>query len=72
MTLDLTDEETAALLKELDGIIASDRYFLSPRIQTLKAIRRKIRPESAREPLPPLKRYEPPRATAVRRRRSGR
>jgi hypothetical protein len=69
MTLDLTDEETAALLKELD---ASDRYFLSPRIQTLKAIRSKIRPESAREPLPPLKRYEPPRATAARRRRSGR
>jgi hypothetical protein len=49
MNIDLTDEETAALLRELDGIIASDRYFLSPRVQTLKAIRNKIRPE------PPLK-----------------
>ena len=42
MTIDLTDEETATLLKELDNIIASDRYFLSPRIRTLQAIRAKI------------------------------
>jgi hypothetical protein len=41
MNLDLTDEEAAALLRELDTIIASDRYFLSPRITTLKAIRSK-------------------------------
>jgi hypothetical protein len=27
MNLDLTDEETAALLRELDGIIDGDRYF---------------------------------------------
>jgi hypothetical protein len=26
--LDLTDEEAAALLRELDGIIDADRYFL--------------------------------------------
>jgi hypothetical protein len=32
MNLDLTDKETAALLRELDG-----RYFLSQRIKTLKA-----------------------------------
>ena len=51
MTPDLTEEETALLLRELDGIIASDRYFLSPRVQTLKAIRNKIRPERARERL---------------------
>jgi hypothetical protein len=62
MHLDLSDEETAALLWELDGIIASDRYFLSPRITTLKAIRNKIRPEPIRDPLPPRKHYEPPRA----------
>jgi len=43
MTLDLTEEETTALLRELDSIIASDRYFLSPRITTLNAIRTKIR-----------------------------
>ena len=28
MNLDLTDEETAALLRELDGLINGDRYFL--------------------------------------------
>jgi hypothetical protein len=58
MNLDLTDEETAALLKELDDIIQNDRFFLSPRIQTLKAIRAKIRPEPVREPSPPLKHYD--------------
>jgi hypothetical protein len=73
MHLDLTDEETAALLRELNGLIDGDRYFLSPRIKILKAIRAKLRPEPPREPLPPLpKRYEPPRATARQWRRSGR
>jgi len=73
MHVDLTDEETAALLKELDGLIDSDRYFLSPCIKTLKAIRAKIRPEPVREPLPPpQKRYAPPRATARQRRGQGR
>jgi hypothetical protein len=61
MNNDLTDQETAALLRELDGIIASDRYFLSQRVQMLKAIRNKIRPEPPRKALPPLKHYEPPR-----------
>jgi hypothetical protein len=72
MNIDLTDEETAALLRELNGIVANDRYFLSPRVQTLKAIRNKIRPEPVREPLPPPKVYAPPRATLARRRRTGR
>ena len=40
-------------LKELNGIIDGDRYFLSDRIRTLKAIRSKIRPEPAPTPLPP-------------------
>ena len=53
MNLDLTDEETAALLRELGGLIDGDRYFLSQRIKTLNAIRAKIRPETVREPLPP-------------------
>ena len=70
MHLDLTDEETAALLRELDALIDSDRYFLSLRIKTLRAIRAKIRPEPLREPLPPPpKQYAPPRATAKQRRR---
>jgi hypothetical protein len=73
MNLDLTDEETAAQLRELDGLIDGDRYFMSQRIRTLKAIRAKIRPEPAREPLPPTpKQYAPPRATAAQRRRAGR
>jgi len=67
MLIDLTEEERAALLRELDGIIAMDRYFLSPRITTLKAIRSKIRPEPVREP-PPQRHYEPPRVRARRRR----
>jgi hypothetical protein len=72
MQLDLTDEETAALTRLLANIIDADRYPLSPRIQTLKGILAKIRPEPVREPLPPRKHYEPPRATPARRRRAGR
>jgi hypothetical protein len=73
MNLDLTDHEAALLLKELNGLIDGDGYFLSDRIRTLKAIRAKIRPEPAREPLPPPpKPYAPPRASAAKRRRGGR
>jgi hypothetical protein len=69
MTLDLTDDEAALLLRELTGIIDGDRYFLSDRIKTLKAIRAKIRPEPVREPLPPPpKQYVPPRASTASRR----
>ena len=71
MVLDLTDEETTALARLLSDAIGGDRYPLSPRIQTLKAIRAKIRPKPAREPLPAPKRYAPARATASRRRSSG-
>ena len=73
MDLELSDEQAAALLKELNDIIDGDRYFMSQRIRTLKAIRAKIRPEAVREPLPtPPKQYAPPRASAAKRRRSGR
>jgi hypothetical protein len=69
MKLDLTEEEAAALLRELDEIIESDRYFLSPRIQTLRAIRAKLRPEPARPAASPEPRvYEPPRRGRYRRR----
>jgi hypothetical protein len=72
MTLDLSDHEAALLLKELNGLIDGDRYFLSDRIKTLKAIRAKIRPEPVREPLPPPpKRYAPPWASAAKRRGGG-
>jgi hypothetical protein len=33
MNLDLSPEETAALLRELDHIIDGDRYPFSPRMQ---------------------------------------
>jgi hypothetical protein len=68
MQLELSDDETAALTGLLTNTIGADRYPLSPRIQTLKAILGKIRPEPVREPLPPLKVYAPPRASAKRRR----
>jgi hypothetical protein len=71
MTFDLTDEETAALVRLLSDTIENDRYPLSPRVQLLKAILAKIRPEPAREPLPPPKVYAPPRAVRAGRRRRG-
>ena len=67
--LELSDEEEAALIKELDNIVERDRYPFSPRVRTLRAILAKLRPEPVREALPPPKVYAPPRATAGRRRR---
>lgn len=69
MNLDRSDEENTALIRELDRIIEDDRFPMSPRIMTLKAIRTKLRPEPIREPLPPTKHYEPPRLIRGRRRR---
>jgi hypothetical protein len=40
MHLDLTDEETAALVQELHDIVESDRYPFSPRIRTRRAATR--------------------------------
>jgi hypothetical protein len=60
----LTDEEAAALIKELADISGNDRYPFSSRIQTLRAILAKLRPEPAREPRPSPKVY----ASARRRR----
>ena len=66
--LNFTDDETAALERLLSDAIDRDRYLLSPRIKMLKGILAKIRPEPKREPLPPLKHCEPPRAGRYRRR----
>jgi hypothetical protein len=52
--------------KEFREIVQNDRYFLSPRIQTLKVILNKIRPEPPREPAPPMRHYEPPRGGRYR------
>lgn len=70
MPFDLTDEETEALARLLRRTIDDDRYPLSSRIQLLRGILAKIRPGSAREPLPPPKVYAPPRAATRRHRRS--
>jgi hypothetical protein len=51
MQLGLSDEESAALSREL-RIIDNDRYPFSPCIRTLQEIRDKIRPEPKPEPLP--------------------
>jgi hypothetical protein len=69
MQLDLTDEQTAALLRELNQIIEYDRYPLSPRILILKEIRAMIRPDPAREPSPAQQRYDPPKKGRYSRRR---
>ena len=50
MVLDLTDEQAALLLAELDRLIDGDRYFLSPRIQILRAIREQLKPYPAVQP----------------------
>jgi len=52
MNLDLTDEETAALIRELADTTGNDRFPLSPRIRALSGILAKLRPEPAREPAP--------------------
>src|SRR6516165_11467472 len=59
--LDLEDEEPTALIALLTRTIDGDRYQLSPRVRTLKAILTKLRPEPVREPLPPPRCYSPPR-----------
>ena len=68
MLLDLSDEQAAALERELTAIIDGDRYFLSPRVQMLREILNLIRAEPKREPLPEPKHYEPPRGGRYRRR----
>ena len=42
MQLDLTNEEAAALLNLLTGIIEGDRYPMSRRMTTLRRIRAKL------------------------------
>ena len=69
MNLDLSDDEAAALTQGLHDIIESDRYPFSPRIRTLRAILAQLRPEPAREPLPPPKVYAPPSKGRYQRRR---
>jgi hypothetical protein len=68
MVLDLTDDETAALVRLLKRTIDNDRYPLSPRLAPLKAILAKREPPKPGEPQPPPRTYAPPRAAARQRR----
>jgi|HubBroStandDraft_6_1064221.scaffolds.fasta_scaffold3924678_1 hypothetical protein len=54
--------------KSFTHVVENDRFPLSPRVQTLKGILGKLRPEPVRETLPPPNAYAPRRATAARRR----
>jgi hypothetical protein len=65
--LDLSEDEAAALIALLTRTIDGDRYPLAPRVRTLKDILAKLRPEPAREPLPPPNADAPPRASAAQR-----
>jgi hypothetical protein len=70
MNLELTHEQTEALIRELSQIIDGDRYPLSPRIVAWKEILGMMRPEPARPaPPPPRRHYEPPSVGRYRRRR---
>jgi hypothetical protein len=61
MHLELTDEQTEALIRELSQLIDGDRYPLSPGIRVLKEILGMMRPEPERPaPLPPRRHYELP------------
>jgi hypothetical protein len=56
MPPDLTDDDKAILAEMLRETIERDRYPLSPRIKSLKAILAKLAPpKPATEPLPPPK-----------------
>jgi hypothetical protein len=70
MQLDLTEEEGAALLRELNNLIENDRYPLSPRIRLLRAIRAKL-PGAPQEP-PPARPPTPDERKPGRRPRQGR
>ena len=67
--LELTEVQKEALIRELSQIVQNDRYPLSPRIVVLREILGQLRPEPAREPLPPRQHYEPPSKGRYGRRR---
>jgi hypothetical protein len=64
MTLDLSDDETAALARLLRRTIDESRYPLSPQLAPLKAILAKLDPEQPPPALPPpLRPYMAPSAS---------
>jgi len=54
--LDLTDDDKAILAELLREMIARDRFPISPRVRSFKAILAKLDPPALRpEPIPPPK-----------------
>jgi len=52
MNLDLNDQQTEALIRELGSIIQNDRYPLSPRIVALREILTQLRRSPSANPYP--------------------
>jgi hypothetical protein len=68
-TLELSDEEEAALAIELVQLISRAKYPFSDRVRTLGAILNKLRPEPARPAAAPEPRvYAPPSKGRYRKR----
>jgi len=67
---DLTDDDKAIVVKLLRDTIAADRFPLSPRVRSLRAILDKLEPPAPKPELPPLKPAgEPSMLLAKKRRR---
>ena len=67
--MNLTDEETLALVNLLEHTIREDAYPLGPRVRMLKGILDKlVEPRPGGEPLPPRRAYEQPSKGRYRRR----
>jgi hypothetical protein len=70
MALELSEGERAALVELLRETIAGDRFPLSPRIKTLKAVLVKMAPPAPQpEPFPPVKPSERPSLLLRKKRR---
>ena len=73
MLLDLTDDETRALVAHLRRALEYDPFPYAPRPDLLKAILAKLEPPTPQPaPLPPLKGGDAPRhRMTIKRRRGG-
>jgi hypothetical protein len=54
MNLDLSDEEAAAVIRELHNIFENDRYPFSPRIRALRGILAKLWLEPGAQAVAPV------------------
>jgi hypothetical protein len=65
-TVDLPDDELAAVIAAIRGVIAGDRYPHAPRLNPLRAALARL--EAASEPTPPPKAPSPAKANKPARR----